>query len=66
MRISKGNEFYDFTDFSGRPLFFIAENRDIGFRPIIEKAAEKIINLGIKRPLLVFDQGEYGVHFLAN
>jgi transposase len=61
----KGNEIYAVTDLSGRPLFFITENCDIDFRPIIEKAAEKVITLGIKRPLLVFDRGGYGVHFFS-
>jgi hypothetical protein len=61
----KGNEIYAVTDLSGKPLFFITENCDIDFRPIIEKAAEKIISLGIKRPLLVFDRGGYGVYFFS-
>ncbi|MBW2341020.1 MAG: hypothetical protein JRF50_11885 [Deltaproteobacteria bacterium] len=62
----KGNEIYAVTDLSGRPLFFITENCDIDFRPIIEKAAEKIISLGIRRPLLVFDRGGYGVYFFSH
>jgi transposase len=62
----KGNEIYAVTDLSGRPLFFITENCDIDFRPIIEKAAEKIISLGIPRPLLVFDRGGYGVYFFSH
>jgi len=61
----KGNEIYAVTDLFGKPLFFITENCDIDFRPIIGKAAEKIIGLGIKRPLLVFDRGGYGVHFFS-
>jgi len=61
----KGNEIYVVSDLSGRPLFFITEGCDIDFRPIIERAAEKIIDLGIKRPLLVFDRGGYGVHFFS-
>jgi transposase len=61
----KGNEIYVISDLSGRPLFFITEGCDIDFRPIIERAAEKIINLGINRPLMVFDRGGYGVHFFS-
>lgn len=61
----KGNEIYVVTDLSGRPLFFLTEGCEIDFRPIIEKAAEKLITLGIKRPLLVFDRGGYGVHFFS-
>jgi transposase len=61
----KGNEIYVVTDLSGKPLFFITEGCDIDFRPIIKRAAEKIMDLGIKRPLLVFDRGGYGVHFFS-
>ena len=61
----KGNEIYVVTDQSGKPLFFITEGCDVDFRPIIKRAAEKIIDLGIKRPLLVFDRGGYGVHFFS-
>lgn len=61
----KGNEIYVVSDLSGKPLFFITENCDIDFRPIIKRAAEKIIELGVKRPLLVFDRGGYGVHFFS-
>ena len=59
----KGNEMYAVTDLCGKPLFFITEGCDIDFRPIIIRAAEKIIDLGVNRPLLVFDRGGYGVHF---
>jgi transposase len=61
----KGNEIYAVTDLSGKPLLFITEGCEIDFRPIILKAAEKIISLGIKRPLLVFDRGGYGGHFFG-
>ena len=61
----KGNEIYVITDLDKKPLFFITENCDIDFRPIIERAAEKLVNLGIARPLLVFDRGGYGVHFFS-
>lgn len=61
----KGNEIYVVSDLCGKPLFFITENCDIDFRPIIKRAAEKIIALGIKRPVLVFDRGGYGVHFFS-
>ncbi len=61
----KGNEIYVVSDLSGRPLFFITEGCEIDFRPIIERAAEKMIRLGIERPLLVFDRGGYGVYFFS-
>jgi len=61
----KGNEIYVVSDLRGRPLFFITEGCQIDFRPIIERAAEKIIRLGIPRPLLVFDRGGYGIHFFS-
>jgi len=61
----KGNEIYVVTDLSGKPLFFITEGCDIDFRPLIERAAQKLITLGIERPLLVFDRGGYGVHFFS-
>jgi transposase len=61
----KGNEIYVISDLCGRPLFLITEGCQIDFRPIIERAAEKIISLGISRPLLVFDRGGYGVHFFS-
>ena len=59
----KGNEIYVVSDLKGRPLFSITEGCDVDFRPIIERAALKLIDLGIPRPLLVFDRGGYGVHF---
>ena len=61
----KGNEIYVVSDLKGRPLFFITEGCEIDFRPIIERAAEKLIDLGISRPLLVFDRGGYGVYFFS-
>ena len=61
----KGNEIYVVSDLSGKPLFFMTENCDIDCRPIIKRAAEKIIELGVRRPLLVFDRGGYGVHFFS-
>ena len=65
-RISmKGNEIYVVSDLDGKPLFSITEGCDIDFRPIIIRAADKIISLGISRPVLVFDRGGYGVHFFS-
>jgi transposase len=61
----KGNEIYVVSDLSGKPLFFLTEGCEIDFRPIIKRAAEKIIALGIRHPLLVFDRGGYGVHFFS-
>jgi transposase len=61
----KGNEIYVVSDLGGKPLLFITEGCQIDFRPIIERAAEKLITLGIPRPLLVFDRGGYGVHFFS-
>ena len=61
----KGNEIYVITDIDKKPLFFITENCEIDFRPIIERAAEKLIDYGISRPLLVFDRGGYGIHFFS-
>jgi len=59
----KGNELYAVTDLSGKPLFFITESNEIDFRPIIGRCAEKLIDYGIDRPMLVFDRGGYGIHF---
>lgn len=61
----KGNEIYAVTDITGKPLFFITEGCEIDFRPVIIRAAEKVIGLGINRPLFVFDRGGYGVHFFS-
>lgn len=61
----KGNEIYVVSDLSGRPLLFITEGCEVDFRPIIERAAEKLVCLGIPRPLLVFDRGGYGVNFFS-
>lgn len=61
----KGSELYALSDLSGRPLMFITEGCEIDFRPIIMRAAKKLISLGITRPLLVFDRGGYGVHFFS-
>ena len=61
----KGNEIYVVTDLEKKPLLFITENCDIDFRPIIDRAAERLIALGIQRPILVFDRGGYGVHFFS-
>ena len=63
--IMKGNEIYVVSDLDGKPLFSITEGCDIDFRPIIIRAADKIISLGIDRPILVFDRGGYGVHFFS-
>jgi hypothetical protein len=59
----KGNELYAITDLQGRALFFITESNEIDFRPIIAQSAAKLLDLGIDRPILVFDRGGYGVHF---
>lgn len=58
----KGNELYVITDLQGRPLFFITESNEIDFRPIISRSVEMLQGLGIKRPVLVFDRGGYGIH----
>lgn len=59
----KGNELYLVSDLQGRPLFFITESNEIDFRPIISRSAAMLEGLGIKRPILVFDRGGYGIHF---
>jgi len=59
----RGNELYAITDIQGRPLFFITESNEIDFRPIISRSAARLISYGIKRPVLVFDRGGYGIHF---
>jgi transposase len=61
----KGNEIYVVSDIQKRPLMFITEGCEIDFRPIIHRLAAKIIDYGIKRPILVFDRGAYGVHFFS-
>lgn len=61
----KGNIIYMISDLSGRALFSITEGCEIDFRPIIQRAAEKLIDYGIERPLLVFDRGGYGIHFFS-
>lgn len=58
----KGNEIYAVTDLNGRPLFFLTESCEIDFRPMILRSAELLIDLGIPRPMLVFDRGGYGVY----
>ncbi len=59
----RGNELYVISDLQGRPLFFITESNEIDFRPIILRSAQKLLEYGISRPMLVFDRGGYGVHF---
>ena len=59
----KGNELYLVSDLQGRPLWFCTEGAEIDFRPVISSCAEKLIELGIDRPTLVFDRGGYGIHF---
>lgn len=61
----KGNELYFISDLNGRPLFSITESNEIDFRPIISQAADKLIEFGIKRPILTFDRGGYGIHFFS-
>lgn len=63
--VMKGNELYMVTDLQGRPLFFITESNEIDFRPIISRSATMLQELGIKRPILVFDRGGYGIHFFS-
>ncbi|PXF59422.1 MAG: hypothetical protein C4B59_11450 [Candidatus Methanogaster sp.] len=62
----RGNELYAVTDLQRKPLFFFTESNEIDFRPIISRAADKLIELGISRPMLVFDRGGYGVHFFSD
>lgn len=64
-QVLKGNEIYVVSDIEKRPLMFITEGCGIDFRPIIDRAADKIIEYGIDRPLLVFDRGGYGIHFFS-
>jgi len=59
----RGNELYAITDLQGRPLLFMTESSEVDFRPIISLCAGKLRELGISRPLLVFDRGGYGIHF---
>lgn len=61
----KGNALYLMTDLQGRPLFFITESNEIDFRPIITRAARKLVTYGIERPIMVFDRGGYGIHFFS-
>jgi len=61
----KGNELYVISDLNGRPLFSITESNDVDFRPIILRAADKLIELGINRPILTFDRGGYGIRFFS-
>lgn len=61
----KGNELYVISDLNGRPLFSITESNEIDFRPVILQAADKLIEFGIKRPILTFDRGGYGVRFFS-
>jgi uncharacterized protein YlzI (FlbEa/FlbD family) len=46
-------------------LFSITESNDIDFRPIISQAADKLIEWGIRRPVLTFDRGGYGIRFFS-
>ncbi len=61
----RGNEIYVVSDLRGRPLWFVTETCEIDFRPILSQCADKLIELGIKRPLMVFDRGGYGIHFFS-
>jgi hypothetical protein len=61
----RGNELYLITDLQGRPLFFITESNEIDFRPIISRSAELLEKLGVSRPVMVFDRGGYGIHFVT-
>lgn len=64
-QVLKGNEIYVVSDIDKRPLMFITEGCEVDFRPIIDRAADRIIGYGIERPLLVFDRGGYGIHFFS-
>lgn len=59
----KGNELYLISDLQGRPLWFRTDSAEIDFRPILSSCADKLIELGIPRPVMVFDRGGYGIHF---
>jgi hypothetical protein len=59
----KGNELYLVSDLQGRPLWFRTDGAEIDFRPVLSCCADKLIELGIDRPTLVFDRGGYGLHF---
>lgn len=59
----KGNELYLVSDLQGRPLWFRTDGAEIDFRPVLSSCADKLIELGIDRPMLVFDRGGYGIHF---
>jgi hypothetical protein len=43
----------------------MTESNEIDFRPIISQAADKLIELGIARPILTFDRGGYGIQFFS-
>lgn len=62
-QVMRGNETYVVSDLQGRPLFFISESNEIDFRPIILRCVEKLLELELCRPMMVFDRGGYGVHF---
>jgi len=59
----RGNELYLISDLKGRPLWFRTDSAEIDFRPVLVSCADKLIELGIHRPTLVFDRGGYGIHF---
>lgn len=59
----KGNELYLVSDLQGRPLWFRTDGAEIDFRPVLSSCADKLIELGIARPTLVFDRGGYGINF---
>lgn len=61
----KGNELYVISDLNGRYLFSFTESNEIDFRPIISRAADKLISYGIERPILTFDRGGYGIRFFS-
>lgn len=61
----KGNELYVVSDLQGRPLWFRTDSCEIDFRPILTSCADKLIELGIARPTLVFDRGGYGINFFS-
>ena len=54
---------YLVSDLQGRPLWFRTDGAEIDFRPVLSACADKLIELGIERPTLVFDRGGYGIQF---
>jgi hypothetical protein len=47
----------------GNELYAVTESNEIDFRPMISRAADKLIELGIPRPMLIFDLADMGSTF---